>query len=126
MANCGFRLISAKFDVLLPAAAVLTQAFAHLMHTPNPIPAAWQRLDAALQQLRLGKISVVAFASACRAETRWLSTLPPRYSEVLLQLLDRLESSALFSEESCSFSQTALFDSLQLWLDKARTLPAPV
>ncbi len=79
-----------------------------------------------MQQLRLGKISVVAFASACRAETRWLSTLPPRYSEVLLQLLDRLESSALFSEESCSFSQIALFDSLQLWLDKARTLPAPV
>ena len=40
--------------------------------------------------------------------------------EVLNQLLDRLESSALFSEESCSFSQRDLLDSLQTWLDKAR------
>ena len=46
--------------------------------------------------------------------------LPPRFGEVLLPLLDRLESSALFSEESCSFSQRDLLDSLQLWLDKAR------
>lgn len=46
--------------------------------------------------------------------------LPPRYAEVLLNLLDRLESSALFSEESCSFSQKDLLDSLQLWIDKAR------
>ena len=40
----------------------------------------------------------------------------------LQQLLDRLESSALFSEESCSFSQKELLDSLQLWMDKAQTL----
>jgi hypothetical protein len=41
-------------------------------------------------------------------------------SVVLLQLLDRLESSALFTEESCSFSQSDLLGSLQMWLDKAR------
>jgi hypothetical protein len=34
-------------------------------------------------------------------------------------LLDRLESSALFSEESCSFSHGDLLDSLALWMDKA-------
>jgi len=39
---------------------------------------------------------------------------------VLHGLVDRLESSALFSEESCSFSQHDLLDSLQLWIDKAR------
>jgi len=39
---------------------------------------------------------------------------------VLLGLLDRLESSALFSEESCSFSQKDLLDNLQVWVDKAR------
>lgn len=44
-----------------------------------------------------------------------------RYGEVLRDLLTRLESSALFSEESCSFSQSALIDNLQLWVDKART-----
>ncbi len=37
-----------------------------------------------------------------------------------LNLLDRLESSALFSEESCSFSQKDLLDNLSLWVDKAR------
>ena len=36
------------------------------------------------------------------------------------ELLDRLEAGALFSEESCSFSQKDLLDSLQLWADKAR------
>jgi len=35
-------------------------------------------------------------------------------------LLDRLESSALFTEESCSFSQTDLLDSLAMVLDKAQ------
>ena len=38
---------------------------------------------------------------------------------MLLQLLDRLEASALFDEESCSFSQKDLVDSLKLWVDKA-------
>lgn len=69
-------------------------------------------------------MAVTAFSTACRQETAWLDALPPRYTEVLLQLLDRLESSALFSEESCSFSQKELFDSLQLWLDKAKAQPA--
>ena len=46
--------------------------------------------------------------------------LPARFDEVLHPLLDRIEASALFSEESCSFSQTDLMASLQLWADKAR------
>ena len=37
-----------------------------------------------------------------------------------MQLLDRLESSALFSDESCSFSRSELLGSLQLWTDKAQ------
>ena len=49
-----------------------------------------------------------------------LQALPDRYATVLHDLLDRLESSALFSEESCSFSQSGLLDNLQLWIDKAR------
>ena len=39
---------------------------------------------------------------------------------VLGDLLDRLEASALFSEESCSFSQKDLMDNLRVWADKAR------
>ena len=45
--------------------------------------------------------------------------LPEKFGIVLGDLLDRLEASALFSEESCSFSQKDLLDSLQLWADKA-------
>ena len=46
--------------------------------------------------------------------------LPARFDEVLHPLLDRIEASVLFSEESCSFSQKDLLASLQMWADKAR------
>jgi hypothetical protein len=46
--------------------------------------------------------------------------LPEKFGLVLGDLLDRIESSALFSGESCSFSQKDLLDNLQLWADKAR------
>jgi hypothetical protein len=61
-----------------------------------------------------------AFAAAARQEQALIATLPPRFAEVLNGLLERLEASALFTEESCSFSQHALTDNLQLWIDKAR------
>ena len=74
----------------------------------------------ALQQLRQTHLTAHALSELARAQTALLEALPPRYSEVLLGLLDRLESSALFSEESCSFSQQGLLDNLQMWVDKAR------
>lgn len=64
--------------------------------------------------------NVNTLSDEARASTELLAALPPRYGEVLLNLLDRLESSALFSEESCSFSQKDLLDNLQVWVDKAR------
>jgi len=48
--------------------------------------------------------------------------LPEKFGTVLGDLLDRIEASALFSEESCSFSQKDLLDSLQVWADEARAL----
>ena len=45
--------------------------------------------------------------------------LPEKFGTVLGDLLDRIEASALFNEESCSFSQSALLDSLDVWLQKA-------
>ncbi|MET3390396.1 hypothetical protein [Variovorax atrisoli] len=86
--------------------------------------AALQQLDnvaarvAALRDSQGG--SVATLSDEARASTELLGALPPRYGEVLLGLLDRLESSALFSEESCSFSQKDLLDNLQVWVDKAR------
>jgi hypothetical protein len=46
--------------------------------------------------------------------------LPDKFGDVLGDLLDRIESSALFSEESCSFSQKDLLSSLRVWADKAQ------
>jgi hypothetical protein len=83
---------------------------------------ALQNIHTQLQQLRAGQISVHDFSEYARAQQ--LGDLPARYTEVLHQLLDRLESSALFSEESCSFSQRDLLDSLQTWLDKAQAQTA--
>lgn len=74
----------------------------------------------ALNAFQQGTLTATALSTQARAQTDLLAALPPRYSEVLLNLLDRLESSALFSEESCSFSQKDLIASLQMWVDKAR------
>jgi hypothetical protein len=79
----------------------------------------WQALQAGLSQLRSGALGAHGLSELGRSQEALLEILGPRYREVLLQLLDRLESSALFSEESCSFSQQGLLDNLQVWLDKA-------
>jgi len=65
--------------------------------------------------------AIAALARQGREAGALLDALPPRYRDVLLDLLDRLESSALFSEESCSFSQKGLLDGLRGWVEKART-----
>jgi hypothetical protein len=77
-------------------------------------------LGSRIAALQSGSGSASALSSEARASADLLGALPPRYAEVLLNLLDRLESSALFSEESCSFSQKDLLDNLQVWVDKAR------
>lgn len=51
--------------------------------------------------------------------------LPQAYGQVLGDLLDRMEASALFSGDSCSFSQQDLFEHLQLWADQARAKLSP-
>ena len=77
-------------------------------------------LQGALARFSEGAESAASLSTLARRQDQLLAALPPRYSEVLLNLLDRLESSALFSEESCSFSQKDLVATLQMWVDKAR------
>lgn len=77
-------------------------------------------LQAALQLLKAETLSVAGFSSLAQAQPRLRSALPARFNEVLMQLLDRLESSALFSDESCSFSRNELLDTFQLWIAKAQ------
>ncbi|MFT3857993.1 MAG: hypothetical protein QM742_11020 [Aquabacterium sp.] len=51
--------------------------------------------------------------------------LPQRYVDVLERILNQLESAALFTEESCSFSQQDMVAALGDWLAKAQALNAP-
>jgi hypothetical protein len=84
-----------------------------------------QTLQGALAQLRVETLGAAPFSELAQAQQELLAALPPRFFDVLVQLLSRLESSALFTDESCSFSRHDLLDSLQLWLDKAgQTLQA--
>jgi hypothetical protein len=88
----------------------------------SPAMSAKQELAAlqlALQQLRQGQLKVDQLATQAHGLQHLPVELPERFATVLHELLNRLESSALFSEESCSFSQVDLLDSLQMWLDKA-------
>lgn len=76
-------------------------------------------MEGDLLALRAGTLDTAAFCGRARAEPLD-PALPPRFGEVLADLLDRLESSAMFSGESCSFSQEDLLAALQAWIDKAR------
>lgn len=73
-----------------------------------------------LAALRADRLTATAFCARARALPAQLSPLPARYGEVLQALLDRLESGALFTEESCSFSQQGLLDQFDQWLARAR------
>ena len=49
-----------------------------------------------------------------------LPALPAAFEPFLLGIGQRLESSAMFTEESCSFSVNDLYDSLETWCERAR------
>ena len=81
-------------------------------------------LQEALDELAKSQLAAASFSALAEKQVTLLATLPPRYTEVLTQLLTRLESSALFTDESCSFSHKDLLASLQLWLEKAQAVLA--
>ena len=84
-----------------------------------------QQLQTALAQLRVESLDITAFSASAQNQQALRNALPERFDVVLMQLINRLESSALFTDESCSFSRHDLLDSFQLWLDKAeQTLQA--
>lgn len=106
------------------AELVLTSDSTHRKQSLTALPetpqAQWTALHEGLGALRSLPEGTATFCHAARHYEALRASLPPRYGEVLLGLLDRLESSALFSEESCSFSQKDLLDNIALWLEKAR------
>ena len=84
------------------------------------LQAQWQSLSTALEQLRSGQCQVADLASHAARSADLRAALPERFETVLNDLLDRLSASALFGEESCSFSQKDLLDGLQSWLAHAQ------
>ena len=84
-----------------------------------------QSLRHALDELKHKRVTLSAFCQAWRSQTALLAALPPRYGQVMEDLLGRMEASSLFTEESCSFSQEDLQANLTVWLDKATQTLAP-
>jgi hypothetical protein len=77
-----------------------------------------ERMQQALGACERGDLPIAQLSQQWRSAAAALP-LPPRYGEVLGHLLDRIEAGALFSEESCSFSQKDLLNGLQVWAGKA-------
>lgn len=84
-------------------------------HHPDPL----EGLRQILQAREAGTLSPGAFCEQVRA-LRLPESLPPAFGEALADLLDRIESSALFGGESCSFSESDLNAALRVWLEKAQ------
>jgi hypothetical protein len=82
----------------------------HALHT----------LQDALHGIRQSRLSTAEFCKTWREQSALLADLPPRYAQVMEDLLGRLEAGSLFTEESCSFSQIDLLATLDMWLDKAQ------
>ena len=78
-----------------------------------------QAIALQVQALRDGHTATDAFVESTQNAAQLRAELPTAFATVLDNLTDRLQASALFTEESCSFSRTDLIDSLQLWLEKA-------
>lgn len=89
-------------------------------HRP-PLPT---ELEQALSAYEHDRMSGGALCAAFRSAAQQWPGLPPRFGPVLETLLQPLESSALFSEESCAFSRHDLAASLRQWL-AAAVLKAP-
>lgn len=80
-------------------------------------------LPTTLDAFACGDLSISDLARVWRdAAEAHTPALPPRYLDVLERLLNQLESAALFTEESCSFSQADMAAALGDWLARARAL----
>lgn len=78
-------------------------------------------LRQSLVGLKNDPMKIDAFLALWRTDAQAVAAqLPPRFNEVLGDLLTRLESSRLFAGDACAFSRDDLLDTFALWLDKAQ------
>ena len=78
----------------------------------------FETLQRDLRAARAGELDMGTLARRLRGLIL-PAALPPNFGEVLLNIADRMESSALFDDDSCSFSQSDLLEALELWAQKA-------
>lgn len=78
----------------------------------------FETLQRDLQAARAGTLDMGTLARRLRGLIL-PAVLPPKYGEVLANIVDRMESSALFDGDSGSFSQADLLEALELWAQKA-------
>jgi len=78
----------------------------------------FETLQRDLRAARAGELDMGTLARRLRGLIL-PAALPPKFGEVLLNIADRMESSALFDDDSCSFSQSDLLEALELWAQKA-------
>jgi hypothetical protein len=84
------------------------------MSIPNP-----QQVEHQLQAWLDGTGQSAELIQACRVFCKD-SQLPEKYGSALENVLSRVESSSLFTEESCSFSKKDLANALRVWLEKVQ------
>ena len=78
-----------------------------------------QQVEHQLQAWLDGTGQSAQLIQACRIFCKD-SQLPEKYGTALENVLSRVESSSLFTEESCSFSKKDLANALRVWLEKVQ------
>jgi hypothetical protein len=78
-----------------------------------------QQVEHQLQAWLDGTGQSAELIQACRIFCKD-SQLPEKYGAALENVLSRVESSSLFTEESCSFSKKDLANALRVWLEKVQ------
>lgn len=78
-----------------------------------------KKLTEALENEEFQNAGELVFAF--RQEKDLLHELPAVFEGALESILERLESTATFTEESCSFSQSDFLAALNIWLEKSRS-----
>ncbi|CAG9172144.1 hypothetical protein CURE108131_11250 [Cupriavidus respiraculi] len=76
------------------------------------------RMQESLDAYVAGGVDTNGFVQSWRQAAESL-VLPPPYGAALDDLLRRLQMSAVFAQDSCSFSASAITDQMIVWLRKA-------
>ncbi len=77
-------------------------------------------LARAAASLKQGELDAKLFAQTVADSSELIAALPPAFERVMNDIVTRLEASALFGGESCSFSHADLYNALDHWLERAR------